>query len=220
MEDKINKKGLNSFTLKIIAIVTMAVDHIGAVFFPDILFLRFIGRIAFPIFCFLLVEGFFYTHDVKKYMMRLGIFALVSEVPFDLAFFHTPIELSHQNVFITLLLGMVVLYILNTKVHVVIKIVGVIGIIFLAEIIRSDYGAAGILMVLLFYVFRSQFVAKFLSVGLLNIVMGMVQVFAILSFIPIYLYNGKRGPKVKYLFYLFYPLHLLVIAIIKILLYR
>ena len=78
--------GLSTFQLKWIAIITMLIDHIGAVLFPYELGYRIIGRIAFPIFCFLIVEGFSHTRDVRRYMVRLGIFALISELPYDLAF--------------------------------------------------------------------------------------------------------------------------------------
>ena len=99
------KKGLNSFQLKCIAIVTMLIDHIGAIIFPTQMGFRIIGRFSFPIFCFLLVEGFHHTKDVKKYMIRLGIFALISEIPYDLAFRNVFLEFERQNVFFTLLLG-------------------------------------------------------------------------------------------------------------------
>ena len=97
--------GINSFQLKWIAVITMIIDHTGAVLFPDDMVFRYIGRIAFPIFCFLLVEGFFHTRDVRKYMLRLGLFALISEIPYDLAFRDTVLEFEHQNVFFALLLG-------------------------------------------------------------------------------------------------------------------
>lgn len=101
--------GLNSFQLKCIAVITMIIDHTGAVLFPDNMTLRYIGRIAFPIFCFLLVEGFFHTRDVRKYMLRLGMFAVISEIPYDLAFRDTVIEFEHQNVFFTLFIGVVMM---------------------------------------------------------------------------------------------------------------
>ena len=84
--------GLNSFQLKCIAVITMIIDHTGAVLFPGELMFRYIGRISFPIFCFLLTEGFFHTKDVRKYMLRLGIFAVVSEIPYDLAFRGTVLD--------------------------------------------------------------------------------------------------------------------------------
>lgn len=121
---------LSGTALKTIACITMLVDHIGAscieagILTPGLdigtlsrdtlsayplyrldMVLRFTGRLAFPIFCFLLVEGFVYTHNVKGYLGRLVLFGLLSEVPFDLAFFRTPFALDHQNVYWTLALG-------------------------------------------------------------------------------------------------------------------
>ena len=98
--------GLDGFVLKSIAMVAMLIDHMGAVLFPQYLGMRMIGRIAFPIYCFLLVEGAMHTSDIRKYELRLFLFALVSELPFDLAFQGT-IDFNHQNVFFTLLLGVI-----------------------------------------------------------------------------------------------------------------
>lgn len=149
--DRAKTGGITGSTLKIIAIITMFIDHVGAALFEHYLYkfleplgadyceaavkaklpwlwfnwmgdpaavqnidmtLRMIGRIAFPIFCFLLVEGFLHTRNLKKYMIRLGIFALVSDVPFDLAFFGE-IGLNHQNVFFTLFLGVCAMYFID-----------------------------------------------------------------------------------------------------------
>ena len=109
-----NKKGLTGSTLKIIAMIAMLIDHIGAAVLVRVIrstgdmslyegytILRKIGRIAFPIFCFLLVEGFIHSSDKKKYALRLGIFALLSEVPFDLAFQSKVVGFEYQNVFFT-----------------------------------------------------------------------------------------------------------------------
>ena len=130
-------KKLSTFTLKLIAIITMVIDHTGAIFFPDQMWLRAIGRIAFPIFVFLLVEGLFNTSNIKKYLTRLGIFALISEIPFDMAFykarfgvdFLTDLKgatqdmqildlfirrlIKHQNIFFTLFLGLLAIYLMK-----------------------------------------------------------------------------------------------------------
>src|SRR5699024_2332190 len=100
---------LSGFQLKCIAILSMALDHTGAVLFPQEIWLRCAGRLAFPVFCFLIVEGFVHTHDVYRYMARLGVFALISEIPYDLAFRGVCLEFAYQNVFFTLLIGIVMM---------------------------------------------------------------------------------------------------------------
>lgn len=126
------RKGISGSTLKIIAIITMLIDHIGAGVLGRLLvvrgmneaadlnawidanstlvityqMMRFVGRLAFPIFCFLLIEGFEHTHDVKKYALRLLSFCLVSEIPFDLLFNGKILESGYQNVFFTLFIGL------------------------------------------------------------------------------------------------------------------
>lgn len=218
LEKIVDRVGLSSFVLKMMAIITMAIDHVGAVFFPQYIILRIIGRLAFPIFCFLLVEGFYHTRDVHKYMLRLGIFAFVSEIPFDLAFFGTFIEFTHQNVFFTLFLGLLALYLLNTKMLLVTKTVGVFLLMFLAELLHTDYGAIGILMILVFYSFREKSIIKSASIGIINMLLvGGVQAYATFSIIPILLYNGRRGYNLKYIFYAFYPVHLIIIFIVSLL---
>ena len=113
--------GLSGSTLKLIAIVTMFIDHLGVVAFETQIsnymvpyyIMRLIGRLAFPIFCFLLVEGFFHTRDVKKYALRLLVFAFISEIPFDLAFNRQMFYWRHQNVFFTLFIGLLVIALLE-----------------------------------------------------------------------------------------------------------
>ena len=94
---------MNIFILKVLALITMIIDHYGAIFQNDIITFRIIGRLAFPIYCFLLVEGYLHTSDVKQYAKRLLLFALISEMPFDLAFYNK-LGFTHQNIFFTLFL--------------------------------------------------------------------------------------------------------------------
>ncbi len=208
-------KRLNNFTLKMIAIVAMAIDHTGAVLFPQYLVLRIIGRLAFPIFAFTLVEGFLHTRDVMKYMMRLGLLALISEIPFDLAFFEVPLEFGHQNVFFTMFLGIVMLYLYLKNVSKWRQFLVVLGMFLLADLLRTDYNSAGLLMIFFYYQFRTSTPLKLAGMALVNIFyMGGLQAYACLSAVPIAMYNGERGPKCKWFFYWFYPVHLLVLYFI------
>lgn len=210
------KIGLNSFQLKILAIVTMIIDHIGLFFFPEYIFFRIIGRISFPIFAFLIVEGFYHTSDIRKYMFRLGIFAVISEVPFDLLTTGKFFDLRHQNVFFTLLIGVILLYSYEKQYSTFSRVSTVFLIMLAGDIFRTDYGAWGVLMIFCFFIFRERMGAKLISIAVINILaFGYIQAFAVLALLPIYFYNGEKGKSYKYFFYLVYPIHLWVIWIIK-----
>ena len=207
---------INTFTLKMIAIVSMLIDHMGAILFPQYIILRYIGRIAFPIYTYTLVEGFMHTRDIKKYMVRLGMFALLSEIPVDLAFRGSVIYIQKQNVFFTLFLGVLMLYLLLKSRNRIQSAALVLAILLLSEFLRTDYSSMGLLMILCFYVFRDNKVMKLLGVAAINVfLMGRVQVFAIPALIFIALHNGEQGPKCKKFFYGFYPVHLMVLYLIS-----
>lgn len=205
-------KCFNNFTLKMIAIICMAVDHIGYVFFPSEPMYRHIGRIAFPIFCFLIVEGFYHTRSHLNYLIRLSIFAILSEIPFDLAFYKVPFYWQKQNVFITLALGLLAIFCLeemNKQRRFVIPLV----LTWLAAyFVHCDYGIGGVLLICMFYVTRETPLVRCLLCALiLYLFWGTWELYGILALIPIMLYNDKRGPSVKMFFYWFYPIHLLII---------
>lgn len=210
-------KGINTFTLKLIAICAMLIDHIGAVLLPQYGILRVIGRIAFPIFAYTLVEGFLHTHDVKKYLIRLGIAAAISEVPFDLAIYGRPIVLGHQNVFFTLFLGILMLYVL-LKVQTTWKeFLCLIAFFLISEFLRTDYNSMGLFMIYWFYQYRESKAIRNLGVAAINVfLMGGLQAYATFALIPIALHSGEQGPKCKAFFYGFYPLHLLALYFIHI----
>lgn len=211
-------------TLKIMAVVSMFIDHMGAVLFPEIIFFRIIGRLAFPIYCFLLVEGAYYTHNLRQYILRMAIFALISEIPFDLAFYDSVVAVGHQNVFFTLAIGLGMIWFLEHPLNNAMDIpdsihklltLAVAGIA--AELLQTDYGFSGIAIIFIFYILRRNFVVKSIVVAIICISMGWVEAFAILALIPIALYNGQRGQQTKimqYGFYVFYPVHLLLLFII------
>ena len=106
---------LDGTTLKIIACISMFIDHFGYICFPGNIALRIIGRLAFPIYCFLLVEGVMHTHDIRRYMFRMFVFALILEIPFDIAFYHDLIYPFHQNVFFTLVLGLITICLIRHR---------------------------------------------------------------------------------------------------------
>lgn len=222
-------KCLTSQNLKLIALITMTLDHIGAVLLPQFLVLRVIGRIAFPIYSFLIVNGFFYTRNWKKYLMRLFMFAGISEVCFDLTFFGKAIYWGYQNVYFTLGLGLLMIALLEkirTKNenrlsrlywNMWIEVLVVLLVCGIAWMIQSDYHIFGILMIYGFYQFRTINWNAILYQAIINaILMGGVQGFAVMALPVIGMYNGKPGTtKMKWMFYLYYPLHLMVIYFIK-----
>lgn len=210
---------MNTFTLKMIAIVSMLTDHVGAILFPQYLILRVIGRIAFPIFAYTLVEGFFYTHDISKYILRMGGLALISEIPFDLAVNGRILEFGHQNVFFTFTLGLMMLYFFVRLPNVVWKTAMVIAMMLVSELLHTDYNSMGLLIILCFYLFRDKLVLKISSIAVVNIfLMGYLQGFGAMAMIPISFHNRKQGRKAKTFFYAFYPVHLLFLFLIKIIL--
>lgn len=212
---------LDGTVLKLIACLSMFIDHLGAVCFSGMMGFRIIGRLAFPIYCFLLVEGAVHTRNMKKYILRMGIFALISEVPFDLAFYHRLVYTGHQNVFFTLGLGLLAIWFLEHPIEqldipdVLYKLLVIIAAGLIAEFFNTDYGFTGIAVICIFYYLRGQPQLKYSIAAILLAAVGGVEVYAVLALIPILLYNGQRGRQTKvmqYGFYIFYPTHLLLIA--------
>lgn len=210
---------MDGTVLKLIACLSMFIDHLGAVCLSGMMGFRIIGRLAFPIYCFLLVEGAVHTHDMKKYILRMGIFALISEVPFDLAFYHRLVYTEHQNVFFTLGLGLLAIWFLEHLdiPDVLYKLLVIIAVGLIAEFFNTDYGFTGIAVICVFYYLREQPQLKYPIAAILLAAMGGVEVYAVLALIPILLYNGRRGRQTKvmqYGFYIFYPAHLLLLAVL------
>lgn len=245
-------------------------------------FMRMFGRLGFPIFAFLLVEGFQRTKNVKTYLARMGIFALVSEIPFDLAISGKAFEWGYQNVFFTLLLGLFTLcvfeyfekteltkpwnWIVNAtgalfpaayiitglanlagveslgiillscgvvcivfavvillctkkygsqKVHAICADVSVLMMVmYLADLLRTDYSGMGVLTIVVMYIFRKSKVKAMTAGCVVLLLMSISEIFAFFAIIPAALYNGKRGLKMKYFFYAFYPVHLFLLYLI------
>lgn len=242
---------MTSFALKIIASITMFIDHFGYVFIGNFSFCNFIGRIAFPIFAFQISEGYEHTKNLKKYFLRLGIFAIISQIPFYLfANKHLGSNTLTLNVFFTLFLGLLSIYLYDyinnllqkqksnfsnnmsdkkvLALTIISKIVGIIVVLliaYVAELMNTDYGFWGVLVVFMFYVLKSKellMTIAFFALCIAKYIIPYVQsgfnlvylVLALCTFLPIIFitsYKGKQGPKIKYLLYIFYPLHLLIL---------
>ena len=229
-----SKRPLSQEGLKFLACAIMLLDHIGATLIPWGT-LRIIGRLAFPIFCFLLAEGAHYTRNPRNYLLRLGIGAILSELPFDLALFGSW-SWQHQSVMITLLLGAMALLAMKRMTQPLLKILVLLLFAFLADFMNTDYGGAGVLMIALFGLTRERkygWVVQLLGMYLICrwIIPGgvvwfigryvFIEIFAILALIPIWLYSGKKSTSsraVQWAFYLFYPVHLWILYLISILL--
>lgn len=215
MEER--KFGLSGFALKWIAMICMLTDHMGAVLFPQYIQMRMIGRIAFPIYCFLLVEGAVHTSNIRKYIGRLFLFALISELPFDLAFYRQ-FSMEHQNVFFTLLLGLIAISQFQQNIGKLNCALNAALAMALAGILHTDYSYKGVALIICFYLLYQYVYLKqavFMAGNWLVYGIG-IQTYACLAAIPMLLYNGKRGPNMKYFFYIFYPAHLLILYFIKV----
>lgn len=226
------KKTLSQEGLKLIACITMLIDHFGHAIVPELpvpympelyYTCRIIGRIAFPIYCFLLAEGMRHTHNPKKYILRLGIGILLAELPFDILF-EGGFSWAAQSVMVTLTIGAVMLSCMQKTEKNWLKLLLILPFALLAELARSDYGGWGIVMIAIFALFDRlpvQITALLLVSFLMNSaaipIFGIyvsVQLFAVLAMVPIGCYCGKKLTRSKLLqwaFYLFYPLHLLVL---------
>lgn len=206
--------------LKWIAVLTMVIDHVGAILFPDQIWMRVIGRVAFPIYAYCLAEGFRYTSDYRRYLGRLALFAILSEIPFDLAFYGVPFSFAHQNVFFTLTLGLILLWVLERCREQLLLCAGAFAVLcFLAQALHMDYGAGGLLMVFAFYL-AQQGTSPWIGWGIFVFInlfgyAGGVQWAAIIALLPIGLYSGKAGKKKQRFFYWIYPLHLLLLWVIE-----
>lgn len=240
----VNKFKINGFQLKVIALISMTVDHIAGVLFAigeynvfDVgtatdqmiyFYARAIGRIAFPLFAFLLVEGFVHTKNFKKYILRVFIFAIISQIPYNLAFGDTIFYMERflpsflfGNVLWTFFFGLIMMYLLekvekkgfNVFIRIILYflVVGVFAIF--GRILLIDRHEYGIITIGTFYLLRKIRINQALS-ALITLIPQ--QPFLAYASIPlIILYNGNKGKSSKFLFYIFYPLHLLILYLIR-----
>lgn len=228
---------MTSLAIRCIAIAAMLLDHIGHMFYdvlPHYLLLRMVGRVAFPLFAFLLAEGMYHTKDVRKYLLRLGMFAVISELPFDglVSQGRSWFDWGAQNVFFTLFLGLlgILLYdVFAAQNRAWLSLLSILAAAGAAQLIGADYGAVGVYFIFVFYRFRGdrRRLAIFFMVGvLINMSMrllggqttwGLVQLCEIGALPVVLLYNGLPGKRTKllqYAFYSFYPMHMLILTII------
>lgn len=221
---------MSSFILKIISILAMTFDHIGAILLPSELWLRAIGRITMPIMAYQAATGFRKTKSVSRYLLRLGIFALLSEPIYYLLFEH------HTNVIATIFFGVSSLYLAdvikertNNKYF---RLFSYALFSLLAYVLQTDWSFTGVFLIIAFYHANTDkikillyplpvyllYMTTFLGKGTAYFQLNLIQLFGLLALPLICLSNGQRGPKAKYLFYIFYPLHMIIIYILSIVL--
>lgn len=183
--------------------------------------LNVVGRIAFPIFAFTLSEGYVHTRSLKKYLFRLFIFAVSIQMPSILFGYD-----YSMNIFFTLFLGLLSIYIFNLKkINIILKIILIGFVLFFSQKFKLDYGMYGILLIMNFNIFRDykfKILMNFLVLNIFNMIFPKVfdlvdtQFFSLISLVFIFMYNGKKGRSMKYFFYLFYPIHFFILEVIKI----
>ena len=224
------KHGLSQEGLKLIACVTMLIDHIGAAFVPW-MWLRVVGRIAFPIYCFLLAEGAFYTRNPRRYGTRLAVGALLAELPFELLFFGG-ISLAHSSVMVTLLLGFVAIE--SMKKWPKFWPLVFFGCAVAAEALGTDYGGLGVMLMVFFAITRQKSkVVQTIGVFIICWMIGgygwqvgpvyvPIEIVGAAAMVPICLYSGRKATRskaIQWAFYLFYPVHLTILLLIAVLRY-
>lgn len=214
---------MNSFILKLIACFTMFIDHLRYIIPTGPFFMACIGRLAFPIFAFQAAQGYSYSKNFKKYLLRLFIFALISQIPFYLYF-----NINSLNVLFTLFLGLLCIHIYekleNKRFFAFIIIIAIMA---LSEVIKTDYSFYGIAIMLIFHIFKNKKLIMTVCFAIMTLIFFIIQfkfinvyfvillTCTILGIVPCLLYNGKQGPKVKYLFYWFYPVHITLLLLLS-----
>lgn len=228
------KTNLDTNFLKLIAVFSMLIDHIGGAFFPEVGWFRWIGRLAFPIFCYCMTVGLLYTRDIKKYLFRLGLFAVISQ-PFYVLAFHPHdfvSQLTNWNIFCTLFLSLLAMYGLKER-----KWWLFFAALFVVSWWNFDYSGTGVQYMLIFYLCRNHpavgaglYCAQFLfglghasTADPLNLVIGHFAIdwsfFAIFAALFLFL-PTHFNPKIpKWVFYVFYPMHLAGIALLQIVIF-
>lgn len=237
------KKSLSAYNIKLLAIFAMLLDHTAHLI--DIApvstlplaylsyFMHIAGRLTMPIMCYFISEGYYHTKNLKKYLLNLFLFALISQIPYYVLFTDS-VSLTFlgfikdnifgTNVLVTLFLGLCALALARAQnIPLIIRITGVLICIIFSN--YSDWRIYGVLWVLAFGLFRPNLNRQFAAFFLITILRSLLhsssalglllQFSSLLAIIPLLKYNGERGKKVKYLFYIFYPAHLILLAAIR-----
>ena len=242
--DTFKKIDISAAVLHVLAMTLMLMDHLWVTLFPSLDWLTCAGRIAFPIFAFMIVEGYYHTHNFEKYMRRLFLFALLSEIPFDLMYGGTVFYPFHQNVIWTFIIGLCGIQLMETArktnkifIYGFTSLAVIIAGFLLGTVSMVDYYGAGVLTVFVFYFFHQRkwwclfgqiMTLYWINVEMLGGLMYPMTIFgmkfelcqqglALLSLIPIWLYRGRQGYHTKsfqYLCYAFYPVHMLLLYMI------
>ena len=226
-------QGLNSALLKLIALVTMTIDHIGMILFPEQQIYRYIGRIAFPIFAYLIAEGYTYTRDKRKYFLKMVVMAIITQIPYIVVQNNW-----YLNILCTFTISIIILALIDKisdKVsdNMLFKLAIIAMIYFIGNQIEEsltfkiigieiDYGTLGALLPVLAYIGRNKFEKIVLfTAGLLGVALAghtHVQIYALISVIFLMLYNGEKGYSSRWfkeLFWFYYPVHLGLLYLIK-----
>lgn len=235
------KFGLSATALRWFALGCMLLDHLWGTIIPGNEWMTCLGRLAFPIFAFQVAEGYLHTHDFKNYSNRIMLCIILSEIPFDLMMFGTAFYPFHQNVMMTLWLGLMSIHTIDQvrkkETAAWLGCIKLIGLLLLGFITFPDYGLLGVLNVVVFYLLRDFPKARLAQLAAMIAIHGFgyggrafvfeifggtleipIQSFAVLSLIPIWLYQGEKGSRskfIQYFSYAFYPLHMIVLYLIR-----
>lgn len=201
---------MTTFQLKLLAVILMVIDHIGYFLFPSNMILRIIGRLSFPLFAFLIAKGYKYTSNRKRFFLRLFIFANIIQLP--VLFIPIPV-----NIFYTLSFGLLLIMVYEMKISFMKKYFYLLGICFLTYLINPDYSIYGVLLILVIHIFMNQWLQMAISFIVLSLMFYgyHYQIFSVFSILLMMTYNEKLGLKLKWFFYLFYPVHLVILNYIS-----
>lgn len=239
MDSRTGFQGLTGNQLRVMGMVAVLIDNVGAVVIQGGILhaadralcqsitatqsghiwmiagraCRYCGRLAFPIFAFLVAEEFVRTRDRNRYALRMLVCAVISEVPFDLAVYHKVFYPYYQNMLFTLFIGIMVIYVMECTRNLWLHFAALLAGCALAWLLQTDYNVIGVLLIVAMYWFRHSEMAQ-LEAGVVLCAVESVSYYCVsaLAYVPIVMYNGRRGAfQLKYLFYVFYPVHLVVL---------